>query len=51
MTGELLADLSELQNEMGREKEYDDGTKNEIHKCSKPDVYSFIRGAYLPFPQ
>lgn len=31
MPEELMADLSEMQNEMGGEEEYDD-----IYKCSKP---------------
>ena len=51
MTGELLADLPELQNEMGGEKEYDDSMESQIYKCSKPDVYSSAGGAYLPSPQ
>lgn len=51
MTGELLADLPELQNEMGGEKVYDDSMENQIYKCFKPGIYSFAGGTYLPFLQ
>lgn len=51
MTGQLLADLPELQKEMGGEKEYDDSMENQIYKYCKPDIYSFAGGAYLSFPQ